>query len=109
VGAEDLYFNGDDPAVARAYKRNPLFFKNIIDDRFIKKPLPLVFDEIHKLKNWRNILKGIYDTNKEKITLLVTDSVRLGWYRKSEDFLVGRYFSYQMLLPGLPEGRSIPR
>ncbi len=102
-GADDLYFNWDDPAVAREYKRNPLFFKNIIDDRFIKKPLPLVFDEIHKLKNWRNILKGIYDTNKEKMTLLVTGSARLGWYRKSGDSLVGRYFSYQMLPLGLPE------
>jgi predicted AAA+ superfamily ATPase len=101
--AGDLYFNWDDPAVAREYKRNPLFFKNIIDDRFDKKPLPLVFDEIHKQKNWRNILKGIYDTNKEKITLLVTGSARLGWYRKSGDSLIGRYFSYQMLPLGLPE------
>jgi predicted AAA+ superfamily ATPase len=101
--AGDLYFNWDDPAVAREYKRNPLFFKNIIDDRFDKKPLSLVFDEIHKQKNWRNILKGIYDTNKEKITLLVTGSARLGWYRKSGDSLIGRYFSYQMLPLGLPE------
>ena len=101
--AGDLYFNWDDPAVAGEYKRNPLFFTNIIDDRFDKKPLPLVFDEIHKQKNWRNILKGIYDTNKEKITLLVTGSARLGWYRKSGDSLIGRYFSYQMLPLGLPE------
>jgi hypothetical protein len=102
-GAGDLYFNWDDPAVAREYKRNPLFFKNIIDDRFDKKRLPLVFDEIHKQKNWRNILKGIYDTNKERMTLLVTGSARLGWFRKSGDSLVGRYFSYQMLPLGLPE------
>lgn len=101
--ADDLYFNWDDPAVFREYKRNPLYFKNIIDERFTKKPLPMVFDEIHKLKNWRNILKGIYDTNKEKITLLVTGSARLAWYRKSGDSLVGRYFPYQMLPLGLPE------
>ena len=101
--AGDLYFNWDDPAVAREYKRNPLFFTNIINDRFNKKSLPLVFDEIHKQKNWRNILKGIYDTNKEKMTLLVTGSARLGLYRKSGDSLIGRYFSYQMLPLGLPE------
>jgi len=101
--ADDLYFNWDDPAVAREYKRNPLFFTNIINDRFNKKSLPLVFDEIHKQNNWRNILKGIYDTNKEKMTLLVTGSARLGWYRKSGDSLIGRYFSYQMLPLGLPE------
>jgi hypothetical protein len=57
----------------------------------------MVFDEIHKLKNWRKILKGIYDTNGENMTLLVTGSARLGWYRKSGDSLVGRYFAYQML------------
>ena len=101
--ADDLYFNWDDPAVAADYKRNPLYFTNIINERFEKKHLPLVFDEIHKQKNWRNILKGIYDTNKEKMTMLVTGSARLGLYRKSGDYLVGRYFSYQMLPIGLPE------
>lgn len=102
-GSDDLYFNWDDPAVIKEYKRNPLFFKNIIDAGFSKKPLPVVFDEIHKLKDWRNILKGVYDMNKEKMTLLVTGSSRPGWYRKSGDSLIGRYFSYQMLPIGLPE------
>lgn len=102
-GADDLYFNWDDPAVFREYKRNPLFFKNIIDERFTGKRLPLVFDEIHKQKNWRNLLKGIYDPNKDKISMLVTGSARLAWYRKSGDSLVGRYFPYQMLPLGLPE------
>lgn len=101
--SDDMYFNWDDPSVMREYRRNPLYFKNIIDAKFSRKPLPMVFDEIHKVKNWRNILKGIYDTNKEKMTLLVTGSARLGWYRKSGDSLVGRYFSYQMLPIGLPE------
>jgi predicted AAA+ superfamily ATPase len=102
-GHEDAYFNWDDPAVIREYKRNPLYFKNIIDAKFDRKPVPVVFDEIHKVKNWRNILKGIYDTNKEKMTLFVTGSARLGWYCKSGDSLIGRYFSYQMLPIGLPE------
>jgi predicted AAA+ superfamily ATPase len=102
-GSQDAYFNWDDPAVISEYKRNPLYFKNIIDAKFDQKPVPVVFDEIHKVKNWRNILKGIYDTNKEKMTLFVTGSARLGWYRKSGDSLIGRYFSYQMLPLGLPE------
>ncbi|HNZ10814.1 MAG: hypothetical protein BWX99_02085 [Deltaproteobacteria bacterium ADurb.Bin151] len=102
-GEEALYFNWDDPAVAREYKRNPFFFKNIIDSKNVKKPLPIVFDEIHKHRNWRNILKGFYDTSKDKITLLVTGSARLGWYRKTGDSLIGRYFSYEMLPAGLPE------
>ena len=103
LGMEGTYFNWDDPAVRREYSRNPLLFRNIIDEKFKGKPIPIVFDEIHKHKGWRNILKGVYDTNKGKIQLLVTGSARLLLYRKSGDSLVGRYFSYQMLPLGLPE------
>ncbi len=102
-GFSELYFNWDDPAVMGEYRRNPLYFKNMIDARFEEQPLSVVFDEIHKHKNWRNILKGVYDTNKGKMTLLVTGSARPGWLRKSGDSLAGRYFSYQMLPLGLPE------
>jgi predicted AAA+ superfamily ATPase len=65
--------------------------------------VPAVFDEIHKQKGWKNLLKGVYDTGKERMTLLVTGSARLGLYRKSGDSLVGRYFLFQMLPAGLPE------
>jgi predicted AAA+ superfamily ATPase len=102
-GVEDMYFNWDDPSVVREYRRNPLMFRNLIDERYRRSPVPVVFDEIHKQRDWRNILKGIYDTNKERMTLLVTGSARLGLYRKSGDSLVGRYFLYQMFPLGLPE------
>lgn len=39
--ADDLYFNWDDPAVAADYKRNPLYFTNIINERFEKNLCPL--------------------------------------------------------------------
>jgi len=35
--------------------------------------------------------------------LLVTGSARLGYFQKSGDSLVGRYFSYQLFPLGLPE------
>jgi uncharacterized protein len=103
MGMEGTYFNWDDPAVRREYSRNPLLFRNIIDERFKGKPVPIVFEEIHKHKDWRNILKGVYDTNKGRIQLLITGSARLLSYRKSGDSLIGRYFSYQMLPLGLAE------
>jgi predicted AAA+ superfamily ATPase len=102
-GMEDMYFNWDDPSVAREYRRNPLTFKNLIDEKYRRSPVPIVFDEIHKQRDWRNILKGFYDTNKDRMTLLVTGSARLGLYRKTGDSLVGRYFPYQMFPLGLPE------
>lgn len=101
--AENGYFNWDDPSIMLSYRRNPYFFKNFIDERFIKQPEPLVFDEIHKHKDWRKILKGLFDTNKERMQLLVTGSARLDFFRKSGDSLLGRYFSFRMLPIGLPE------
>ncbi|MBU4121537.1 MAG: AAA family ATPase, partial [Proteobacteria bacterium] len=106
AGCSDTYFNWDDPAVIVEYRRNPLFFKNIIEERYGGEPVPVVFDEIHKQKNWRDILKGFYDSNREKVRLLVTGSSRLGMYRKSGDSLVGRYFSYRMFPLGLPEAAA---
>ncbi|HSB05678.1 MAG TPA: ATP-binding protein [Thermodesulfobacteriota bacterium] len=100
---EDTYFDWDDPAVRSEYNRNPLFFRNIVNAKFKDRPVPMVFDEIHKQKNWRNILKGVYDPNRERVQLLVTGSARLGLYRKSGDSLVGRYFSFQIFPLGLPE------
>lgn len=101
--SEDTYFNWDDPSVMLEYQRNPLFFQNIIDERLEKKPVPLVFDEIHKHREWKDVLKGLFDTNREKMRLLVTGSARLGFAQKSGDSLLGRYFSYQMFPLGLPE------
>ena len=103
IGSENTYFNWDDPSVMMEYKKNPLYFRNVIDEKIKNKPVPLVFDEIHKHTAWRDILKGLYDTNRERMRLLVTGSARLGFVRKSGDSLVGRYFSYQMFPLGLPE------
>lgn len=103
MGVEGTYFNWDDPAVKKEYIRNPLTFKNIILSKFHGQAVPIVFDEIHKHKNWKNILKGFYDTTRDKMNLLVTGSARLGTYRKSGDSLIGRYFSFQMFPLSLPE------
>ncbi len=103
VGSEDTYFNWDDPSVMMEYKKNPLYFRNVINEKIKNKPVSLVFDEIHKHTAWRDILKGLYDTNRERMRLLVTGSARLGFVRKSGDSLIGRYFSYQMFPLGIPE------
>jgi predicted AAA+ superfamily ATPase len=103
MGVEGTYFNWDDPAVKKEYIRNSLYFKNLVLSRFNGKPVPIVFDEVHKHKNWKNILKGFYDTTRDKMQLLVTGSARLGTFRKSGDSLIGRYFSFQMFPLSLPE------
>jgi predicted AAA+ superfamily ATPase len=57
-----------------------------------------IFDEIHKYKNWRNYLKGIFDKLGREQKILVTGSAKLDVLRKGGDSLQGRYH-YLRLLP----------
>ncbi|MCZ7610810.1 MAG: AAA family ATPase [Ignavibacterium sp.] len=56
----------------------------------------LIYDEIHKFKKWKNLIKGIYDKHKNEYKILVTGSARLNIYRKSGDSLQGRYHYYTL-------------
>jgi hypothetical protein len=56
----------------------------------------LIFDEIHKYKQWKNYLKGEYDKNKEKFSILATGSARLDVYRRGGDSLMGRYHYFRL-------------
>jgi predicted AAA+ superfamily ATPase len=51
-----------------------------------------VFDELHKLRTWRNWLKGIFDLHGRSHPILVTGSARLDAYSRGGDSLQGRYF-----------------
>ena len=51
----------------------------------------LIFDEIHKYKKWRALLKGLYDKYHEDHRFIVTGSARLDYFRKGGDSLLGRY------------------
>lgn len=102
AGEEELYFNWDDPYVRKEYVRNPHFLKARIAK--FHKTIPLVvFDEIHKHKNWKNILKGLFDLHQGEAQFMVTGSARLDYFGSSGDSLVGRFFSYRMLPLGLAE------
>ncbi|MCU0289692.1 MAG: AAA family ATPase, partial [Acidobacteria bacterium] len=56
----------------------------------------IIFDELHKMKNWKSWIKGIYDTEGVPPFLLVTGSARLDTYKKGSDSLAGRFFSYRL-------------
>ena len=64
-------------------------------ERILRRTLPdtdaWVFDELHKYRNWRNVLKGVYDEFGKKRRILVTGSARLDLYRFGGDSLQGRY------------------
>ena len=57
----------------------------------------IIFDEIHKYANWKNYIKGLYDSyGKNNFQIIVTGSARFDVYRKGADSLMGRYFLYRM-------------
>ncbi len=56
----------------------------------------LIMDEIHKMDNWKNFLKGVYDTKDDSMALLVTGSARMETYRQSGESLAGRYLNYRL-------------
>jgi uncharacterized protein len=59
------------------------------------KPL-VIFDELHKMKNWKSWLKGIYDTEKIPPSIVVTGSAKLDAYKKTGDSLAGRFFRFRL-------------
>ena len=56
----------------------------------------LIFDEIHKYRQWKGLIKGEYDKLKDKYKFLVTGSARLDLYRRGGDSLQGRYHYYRL-------------
>jgi predicted AAA+ superfamily ATPase len=64
-------------------------------ERILRRELPdarlWIFDEIHKYRQWRNYLKGLYDQRRTHQQILVTGSGRLDLYRFGGDSLQGRY------------------
>jgi len=63
----------------------------------------IVFDELHKYKNWKNWIKGVFDTNEGPAHFLVTGSARLDVYRRGGDSLLGRYHYWRLHPFGLDE------
>lgn len=57
----------------------------------------LILDELHKMKGWKNYIKGVYDTKKDRLKILVTGSARLNTFRQSGDSLAGRFFLHRLM------------
>jgi len=93
------YFNWDNPQIRKNFTEDPFFFlKNYQAGEFL-----VIFDEIHKRHQWKDILKGACDSVDPDIRFLVTGSARLEWFRKSGDSLIGRYAHFHLLPLSLSE------
>lgn len=63
----------------------------------------LILDELHKMKGWKNYLKGVFDTKEPGLRILVTGSARLNTFRQAGDSLAGRFFVHRLLPFSLAE------
>lgn len=78
--------------------------REVIEKRsWLDKTDLVVFDEIHKMENWKNYLKGVFDTRNKNLHILVTGSARLEAFRGMGDSLAGRYFSHKLFPLNLKE------
>lgn len=57
----------------------------------------LILDELHKMSDWKNYLKGIFDTKPSQLKILVTGSAKLDIFRQAGDSLAGRFFVHRLL------------
>ena len=70
--------------------------KLIAEQAWDRNKILIIFDEIHKMPEWKHWLKGIYDTDGIPPELLVTGSAKLNTFKKVGDSLAGRYFQFQL-------------
>ena len=87
------YLNWDDPE-SRAL---------LLQGKIPRNQSLLLLDEIHKYARWRNLVKGLFDKHRSRLSILVTGSARLDYYRKGGDSLQGRYHYYRLHPFSLPE------
>lgn len=94
--------------IMKQYKRPTYLSYDLESDRNMIKAMDwvdntdlLVFDEIHKMPEWKNYLKGLFDSTRvRQVTpphILVTGSASLDTYRFKGDSLVGRFFLHHLL------------
>ena len=82
--------------------------KQLLNAEFPSEQSMLVFNELHKFPRWRNLVKGLYDTQGDLTSILVTGSARLDYYGKGGDSLQGRYHFYRLHPISLGELTSRP-
>jgi len=71
--------------------------KIILEEAWLPSIELIILDEIHKMPQWKNYLKGVYDTKLPHQKILVTGSARLEIFNQVGDSLAGRYFLHRLM------------
>ncbi len=60
------------------------------------EPPLLILDEIHRYRDWKPLLKGLFDVRERQLRIVVTGSARLDVFGAGGESLMGRYLRYRM-------------
>jgi len=71
-------------------------YEELMEKDFRKEKYLLLLDEIQKLTNWEDQLKGIYDTFGKTIKIIISGSESLFIRKKSKETLAGRIFEFKV-------------
>ncbi len=71
--------------------------KIILNEEWLPNVELVILDEIHKMPQWKNYLKGVYDTKEAHEKIIVTGSARLEIFNQVGDSLAGRFFLHRLL------------
>lgn len=89
------YLNFDQLTTRRSFTSENIIFDQLKMDHIArtnqKKKSVLVLDEIHKMRNWKRSLKGVYDVFRDDFFFIVTGSGRLDAFQRGGDSLAGRF------------------
>src|SRR5688500_2812037 len=90
------YLNWDNQDHRKIIMEGPTAVADLAGSKKIQAKKPIViFDEIHKYRQWKTFLKGFFDTYRDILNIIVTGSSKLDIYRTGGDSLMGRYFPYR--------------
>jgi predicted AAA+ superfamily ATPase len=78
----------------------------ILDQSWPRDTSLVIFDELHKKKNWKRWMKGVFDVEGVRPRLMVTGSARMDVWRKGGDSLAGRHFLYRLHPISIGEAQS---
>lgn len=90
IASEKNYFNWDQTKFRKMWVRDP---EQIFD---LSGSGPILLDEIHKDRRWKQRLKGLYDIHGKEQQFIITGSARLDIFRRGGDSLMGRYLPYRL-------------
>src|SRR3989344_1342709 len=95
--SQHYYFNWDNQAHRLLIVEGPdAIAKHMHLDKLQEAVSLVVFDEIHKFSQWKDFLKGFFDTYGKWTKIIVTGSARLDVLKFGGDSLMGRYFLYRL-------------